>query len=252
MDIIAISETHLKGDDTIEVDGYTRIGHNRKGTHINAWKGCGGVGVLVKTPLLQVFEMTVFDKTYDGILGLILTSKLTDFKLAMFSCYLSPESRPWGRDATGYFAHLLSQMYLIDDVDSIIVCGVGELYDHIQETDNLPDRAVIDTTVNQHGTALIAFLKESRLCILNGRENSINNDFTCTTARGRSVVDYVLTDHVTLKDCTNFGVSSALEICNKQNLMNYVGTKSRLPDHALLSFHLHTNVQIRDNGNENK
>jgi len=205
--------------------------------------------------VLQNFDISVIDKSHDGILGMIFTSKLTDFKFALFSCYLSPDSSPWGRDATGYFAHLLSQMYLLDDIDSIIVCGdfnsrIGNLIDHIKDTDSLPDRTVIDTIVNQHGKALIDFLKESRLCILNGRGDNVNDNFTCTTARGRSVVDYIIIDHATLENSISFNVSSTLEICNNHNLVNLVGTKSKLPDHSLVSFHLNTNVHFLENPND--
>lgn len=46
-DFISLIETHLTGLNTIDIDGYTWFGFNRK-THIKAPKGSGGVGILVK------------------------------------------------------------------------------------------------------------------------------------------------------------------------------------------------------------
>ena len=75
LDIITISETHLKGEELLVMNDYTWFGHNRRSTHINAWRGSGGVGVLVKGSVLQIYDVLIYDKSYDGILCLVLTDK---------------------------------------------------------------------------------------------------------------------------------------------------------------------------------
>ena len=64
-----------------------------------------------------------FDKSYDGILGISFISKETDYSTAIFSTYLPPEMTTWGRDATGFYAHLLGEIYMLIEYDSIILCG---------------------------------------------------------------------------------------------------------------------------------
>lgn len=63
-DCISLNETHLTGQNTIEFDGYTWFGKNRK-THIRARKGSGGVGFLVKNAILLQFYVILVDKCID-------------------------------------------------------------------------------------------------------------------------------------------------------------------------------------------
>ena len=130
------------------------------------------------------------DKSYDGILGISLTSKETDYSIAIFCTYLPPETSTWGRDATGFYAHLLSEIYTLSEYDSIIVCGdlnsrIGQLKDSISGIDEIPQRQSIDKTTNQHEHTFIEFLNDSKFCVLNGRlcvENDADDcmcSFTC-------------------------------------------------------------------------
>ena len=68
---------------------------------------------------------------------------------------------------------------------------VGNLQEAVFELELLK-RVVLDQHINQHGRNIIDFLNESVFCILYGRLDIEHNDFTCKTARGMSVVDYVL------------------------------------------------------------
>ena len=43
-DIVAIIETHLKGEEEIQINGYDWVGENYK----EALRGCRGVGFLIK------------------------------------------------------------------------------------------------------------------------------------------------------------------------------------------------------------
>ena len=75
--------------------------------HVNAPKGSGGVGIFVRNALFETFDISVIDRSYDGILGLALSNKVTSYKIAVFAAYLPPENSPWGRNATDFYSHLL-------------------------------------------------------------------------------------------------------------------------------------------------
>ena len=240
-DVICINETHLQGNATIELQNYTYYGFNRQLTHIHAPKGSGGIGIFVKDKLLSTFNVSVFDKSYDGILGISLISKNTDYSLAIFATYLPPESSSWGRDATAFYAHLLGEIYMLNDFDSIIICGdmnsrIGQLSDSISMLDEIPQRSALDKTTNQHGHTFIEFLNDAKFCVLNGRLCTENDNFTSVSIRGKAVVDYVCVPHDCFKNCSNFRVISPESLVHKYQLQHLLGTRSKLPDHYFLSF----------------
>ena len=192
--IICINETHLKNNQTINFDGYKFYAHNRQITHINAPKGSGGVGIFVRNSIYEEYEISIVDKSFDGILGILLTSKQTGYKIVIFSVYLPPENSPWGRNATDFFSHLLGQIYLLSDNDAIFVCGdlnsrLGGLSDVINDIDGIPPRSCLDKTFNQHGHTFVDFLLDAKMCVLNGRFAQSSDNFTSISSRGRAVVD---------------------------------------------------------------
>ena len=67
---------------------------------MNAPKGSGGVGLLVRNSLLDVYSAEIVDKQFDGILVLKLVHNDTETKFLIFSCYFSPEHSTRGRDGT--------------------------------------------------------------------------------------------------------------------------------------------------------
>ena len=187
-DIVCVEETHLLKGKDIHMEGFKWYGHNRQVLHRNAPKRSGGVGVFIKNKVLEDYKVKVIDTCVDGIIGLKLEHKVSMFTLLIYACYLSPECSPHGRDAIGFFSHLLSQIYLNEDVDNIVLCGdfnarIGALKDYITEVDNLPVRNVIDESVNQHGHSLVDFLHESKFCVMNGRVSNENDAYTCRTGR---------------------------------------------------------------------
>ena len=246
-DIFCVSETHLLEENTINVEGYIYYGHNRNGLHKNAPKGSGGVGIFVRNTLLNEYVINIADKSYEGILGIKLQHKVSEYTMLIYTCYLAPENSVWGRDSNNFYSHLLSQVYYNIDAHSIVICGdlnsrIGALDDCIDSIDDLPDRTCIDTVINQHGRSLIDFLHESRLCILNGRLNKENDGYTCRNARGTSVVDYFLIDHDNFSKCKNFKVETCIDIVRENSLQRLLNSKCKIPDHGMLSFELITNV----------
>ena len=84
------------------------------------------------------------------VLGLKFNHKFSNYNLLVFACYLPPEYSTWGRDSHEYFSHLLSQIYLADDIDYLYICGdtnakIGDLNDSI-ELDSILARTILDNT----------------------------------------------------------------------------------------------------------
>jgi hypothetical protein len=152
------------------------VGFNRQQIHVNAPKASGGVGILVKNWLIDLFSISV--------LGIKFTKHNSDFEFVVFACYLPPENSNRGRDAQGFFAHLLSQIYLHNENNGTCIfvlgdvnCRIGNLQEVLNDVDENTDRTSIGSTINQHGHEFIEFLNEANFCILNGRFPDDN--FTC-------------------------------------------------------------------------
>ena len=155
------------------------------------------------------------------------THKHSDYNFVVFSCYLPPERSNWGRDAQGYFAHILAQVYLFSDSDAIFISGdlnarMGSLSDTSGDFDLIPDRLGIDKTTNQHGHDLCEFLIDSKFCVLNGRFDSTQDNFTSISQKGRATVDYICVPHYVFQLCKYFKVLTVhllLTISNCTNLL---------------------------------
>jgi len=157
--------------------------------------------------MLAVFSviLDILDKCVDGILGIECKNRFTDYKIVIFVCYLPPENSPWGRNPDLFFTHLLNQIYLLHDYDQLYIAGdfnskIGEMNDYL-DGDMIYNRKVIDKCKNSHGDSLIDFLRDSKLCVMNGRINNQNDDFTFVSTRGKSVIDYIITQHDNLDVC---------------------------------------------------
>ena len=229
------------------MNGYKWFGFNRQALHVRAPKGSGGVGILVRDSLFIDYSVKVVDRSYEGVIGMQMQHKLSDYSVLFYSCYLPPENSPWGRDAIGFYSHLLTQTYMYSDADAVMFCGdfnsrIGSMKDSISDLDSLPDRKCLDQTVNQHGISLVEFLQESKYCVLNGRISSGNDAFTCRTARGLSVVDFFLVAHDMVGQCSELKVESCVDIVQEHGLQKLLNSRSKLPDHAYLNCKLCINV----------
>lgn len=69
-----------------------------------------------------------------------------------------------GRDSGSFFAHLLSLIYVNSDFDSLYITAdfnakIGTLSNILEDCDTIKERVTLDKSVNQHGHALLEFLK---------------------------------------------------------------------------------------------
>ena len=238
-DIISINETHLVGHTKLVLEGYEWYGHNRE-THIYARTGSGGVGFFVKLDLFKDFNVTVIDKVFEGIIGISIKHKISEHESIFYSVYLPPENSTRGQDSTHFYGHLLSQVYLHEEADLLVICGdvngrIGEKSDYISGIDNILPRVPLDKDrCNAHGDTLIEFLMDSKMCISNGRVNPEGHDFTYITTRERLVVNYMIIPHDCLKHMSDFSVKSTVEFINHLGLAHLITENCRVPDHSLL------------------
>lgn len=142
-------------------------------------------------------------------------------EFVVFTCYLPPESYPWGRYSSSFFTHLLTQIYAHSDNESIIICGyfnsrLGKTQDCNDCKEKLPPRTITDNIQNQHGNSLLELLNDSRCCVLKGRYGDGSNENTFHSTRGKSIVDYIFVPHDVLKLFKNFRIASCQKKYHKK------------------------------------
>ena len=238
--IICLIETHLVGDNVININGFTWYGHNRGHKHFKAKRGSGGLGFLVQDKLFDDFHISIVDKCYEGIIALELKHKISEFSITVIGGYLPPENSVYGRNSTEFFSHLVALVYASIESDFIALCGdlnarVGKQLDYIVDVDDIPERVVLDTKTNNHGDMFIEFLKDMKMCIINGRLIPTNDNYTCLSTRGKSVVDYFAVPHECLRFCRSFSVTTVHDAIDKWKLQPLVSSKSRPPDHSIIT-----------------
>ena len=121
--------------------------------HTNAKRGSGGVGVFVRDDLVQIFEISVLDKTVEGILLLKLSTRLGTENLVLCVCNLPPAESTGHVDAESFYCNLLEPVYAYQNVDQMFICGdlnsrVGTDTDYIEGVDEMRPRDIIDHVSN--------------------------------------------------------------------------------------------------------
>ncbi len=125
-------------------------------THRNAPKTFGGIGIFVKLDLLDSYNVNIIDQCVEGIQIIQFNEKVSGFTFIVGNCYLAPYNSIYGNISTEFVAHLITQLYLNSEVDSIYVCGdynakIGNLTDVMEDIDiNLPPHISIDDVIHGH------------------------------------------------------------------------------------------------------
>ena len=181
------------------------------------------------------FNIICVDKLYEGILCLKLTHKISLNEFLICTCYLPPEGSERGQDSDDFFNHLLNVVYRNIDCDLILFCGdlnarIGSNSDIIENIDLVKSRKVLDLSKNKHGDVFLEFLKESKMCILNGRFDAFSDNYTSVSTKGKAVVDYFFTLQSMLDKVKSFRVLTVKEICDSYNLRPLC----KIPDHSIL------------------
>ena len=220
----------------LDYDGFTWFGKNRLDLKRTAKSGSGGVGIFIKNSILDEFQVDIVDSNFDGILALKITQNETDKDIVLCVTYLPPEGGERGQDSQAFFENLLNIVYQCEDCDIFLFAGdlnarIGDLHDYAPNIDEVDGRHVIDFTKNKHGEAFCDFLKDSKFCVLNGRIDKNNDNFTSISKKGSSVVDYVYLPHSNVNLVKHFAVHTVKDICSS---IGYLPDVS-LPDHSVLT-----------------
>ena len=237
LDIVCLCETFLRNSESLSLEGYKWIGHNRTNISRRAIRGSGGVGVLIKESMFNRFSIDTVDKRYEDILWISCTQiDNPDNVIFICVCYLPPAASSRGDRSHDVFDILRSQCLKYQDKGKILICGdfnarIGSLNDLPNSAStNLPQRRVIDTTINSHGKQLVNFLIDCNMITLNGRSCNDNDNFTVISTTGKSVVDYALVQVEQFQTFSNFEVKTVLDVLESFS----IPTDSSMPDHSLI------------------
>lgn len=169
LDILCVAETHLTGNNVIDIEGFSWFGQNRENIHIRAKKGSGGVGIMVKKELLNDFNVEIANSDVEGILWIKFTSKVDkEDSLYVCSIYLPPRFSSRAVNVNEFYDSLLSQIYTIPGGRMFHLCGdlnsrIGENFDYIPSVDDLTNRNIVDCNCNSYeksaGSMLIMTLR---------------------------------------------------------------------------------------------
>ena len=103
--IICLCETWLFNNNVIQCDRYKWIGQNRLAISKRAIRGSGGVGVLVKWQLYNMFDISILDSSFEGILWIKFQSKdiTASNAFSLCVCYLPPANSSRGDISEEFF-----------------------------------------------------------------------------------------------------------------------------------------------------
>lgn len=216
---MGLCETHLTGSETItiEIPGYRWVGNNRKNIAANAWRGSGGVGFLVSTNVLETFDLEVSNDFYDDILWTRLKLEYDpEFVINLCVAYLQPV-RSSGETSLGSFSthywHKYTPIATHQNFSSVET-STAEL--EINKTLMIESTTFLGGLTSMMwkkiGDYLIEFLKDAKLCVLNGRGNDSDDSYTLVSTTGRSVVNYQIIPYNQLSSQSNFNVNLIVDI----------------------------------------
>ena len=226
-------------------------GHNRKICHRRAPKTFGGVGTLVSKNVYNWYDVSVIDNCVDGIQAVQFIDKASHYSFIVYNCYLPPVNSVYGQTSVDFFNHLTQQLYSNYEADLIVICGdfnarIGNQNDVIIDIDDLPLRCNIDDCVQGHNEDFLNFVKDSKLCILNGRFGEESNKFTCVSDKGRLVADYMVVPHDCSQKLREFKVMPMTELPEKFELVGLTSSNSKPSDHSVLYAKIDMCINLND------
>ena len=255
-DKVCLTETHLKDDEIISINGYRYVGTNRPMSTGN--RGSGGIGILYKNELLNSYSAELVYHHKDNVIDLQFSCKLTQSPSVLIYCvYLPPENSHYGLENEEVLNLLTMEMYKQVETDHIYICGdfnaqIGNKPDSLN-MDGLPPRTALDITVNTQGHKLLTFINDIKGCVVNGRVSPECDGYTSVTSyRGRAVVDYHITRQSDLKTVTKMKIKSCIDIITSEGWEELISDVCRPPYHSLLCMELELSEAIHERLYEDK
>jgi len=142
-------------------------------------------------------------------------------------CYLPPENSSRYFDVNGFFDTLLFDIYKYKQEGIVFLCGdfnsrCVDLDECIRRIDSVSNRNGVDFKANINGDLVIDFLVNVNMCMLTGRWDNLQTDFTSISTKGLSVVDYCITTHDMLHKFSHFTVSRSSFVASKTGILDAV------------------------------
>ena len=246
-DIICITESWTSKSSQVELSGYKTLVHSyRRAVHRRAKRAGGGVIIYIKEDIYRGVKLVKNE------LDCIVWLKLDKFyfgqndDIYLGIAYIVPENSPiHALYNTDLFQTLEEDIMFFSDKGCVFLAGdlnarssnkrdyvdlLNGRSNETHATGSIPlPRVSQDKGVNRFGDLLLDVCKYTDMRIVNGR---LHNDahvgsFTCMTANGESLVDYLLTSHENYNLIQDFTVLPFNEFSN----------------HAPLSFSFRTQVR---------
>ncbi len=145
-------------------------------------------------------------------------------------------------------------MYDMYEIDLILIGGdfnarMGKMKDYIPDLDNAIERRIIDETQNDHGKLFNDFLLQTKMCIVNGRVNPLQDNYMSISHKGKAVVDYFVTEYSTFDNITDFEVITMADAIQRYNL--HGEAEGRVSEHSILKICINLSHIEPDNTGNN-
>ena len=270
-DIVILTETHtdqLGGKRYNVIPGFVYKDFPRKFRHPNAPGPSGGIGIFIKTDILEGVELECYEEC---IVWIKLKSSFFSWDSdKLIGCiYFSPQDSTYIHSCnvrTDYYTILSEQIAKYINFSNIYLCGdlnsrTGNHFDfpvhipgtegdlvqaqcpflQVENVNNVRKRSSRDNVVNDYGRNLIDLCKTTGFRIMNGRLGNVQNtsDFTCYKGNGASVVDYLLCRPHSMSSISNLTVLPKRVESDHRALQFSL----RLPDKNCQSASIRTNTQ---------
>ena len=250
-DILLLNETWTSDLYDVSIEGFEHMVLNRTEKKPGTKRNSGGLVVYIKSELFDENTLVKFDGD-EQIWFKLKNNIISDKPIYFCLCYVLPPGTTRNSMVDScIFDRMLDTVAEIESKEqdcSFIICGdmnarTRESADYLTDDnsqhvplpedytldENIPPRFSLDKNAsNANGNMLLSFCKQTSLRIANGRYGSdkMVGNFTCTTSRGRSLVDYVLANKYILDKIESFDI----------------GEPNILSDHHLVSFSLSTHL----------
>ena len=123
LDIVCLCETFLKDEQTIEVPGYSWFGNNRKSISKRAFRGSGGVGILIRDSVLKQYSVASISDKHEGIIWLQFINRTTNKQFGICVCYLPPAGSSRGDQSQEFFDTLKALVIDNYHLGEFLICG---------------------------------------------------------------------------------------------------------------------------------
>ena len=228
-DLIMLTECWIGNEFMYELPGYKCFPFPRK---LSSSTQGGGIVIFIKDTMSKSIE--VVQNYADSVIWL-KTNFATGSCMYIACVYIPPaNSKFYAKYDCNIFNDLENQISYYKNIGKVAIVGdfnarTADRNDYIESDSTsevvsncdlftyIPDAIMPDrTNVNEYGLKLISMCKSSGLRIQNGRWEK-THDFTFAGSRGRSVVDYlisqegVLTEEFRIADFTTFSDHTPLE-----------------------------------------